>query len=81
LNDVLEIRQSSLFVVFHGANISVASLVIQFVYQDSAEEFSCFGVGCIVVCCSYPLALLTFPAVEGTFEFIHPGLNRSTSLS
>lgn len=81
LNDVLEIGHSSLFVLFHGANISVAYLVVQFVYQDSAEEFSCFGVGCNVVCWSCRLALLTFPAVESTYEFIHPGLNRSTSLS
>jgi hypothetical protein len=50
LNDVLEIGQSSLFALFHGANISVASLVIQFMYQDSAEEFLRFEVGCNVVC-------------------------------
>jgi hypothetical protein len=79
-NAVLAVGQSSLFVLFHWANISVTSLVIQFVYQDSAEEFSCFGGGCNVVCWSYPLAFMTFPAVEGTYEFTHLGLSISTSL-
>jgi hypothetical protein len=47
---VLEVRHSSLFVLFHGENISVASLVIKIVDQDSAEEFFCFGV-CLIVGC------------------------------